>query len=881
MAGPVLDELQDALGAQYTLERELGRGGMSTVYLACDTKHSRRVALKVLRPELGASLSVERFRREITTLAGLHHPHILTVYDSGETAGCLWFTMPYVEGGSLRDRLTRETQLLVGEALRITREVASALAYAHGRGIIHRDIKPENVLLTEQGAALLADFGIARGFGAAGTEGTRLTETGMRVGTAQYMSPEQASGARALDARSDVYALGAVLYEMLVREPAVMSSEPLSVRRVRPALPEHLDAALRKALALAPADRWASAEDFAHALETAEWTAGAAVVTPAPTRRVLAAALTLGLAVVIGAGVWFAGTLTRTDAPAAVPGPLRLAVLPFENIGDSADAYFADGVTDAVRGKLTSLPGLEVIGSTSSAQYRHTTKTPREIGQELGVRYLLEGNVRWAKGPDGTSRVRVSPELIDAGTAADKWGQPFDAPLTDVFQVQSDIAAQVAERLQVALTPAAVQTLASRPTADLTAYDAYLRGAALANSSGSFSSPSVVHREGALFTEAVTRDSTFALAWAALARVQAREYAYHIPRPAFADSADQNSARALALAPNLADAHTARATYYLEVRKDPVSALHEDSVALVLAPHDANTLRQTGVAEETLGRWDMAEAHMVDAMRLDPRSVTAAWTFGQLETLRRQYDQARTALERALTLSPAAFAGIQERLLLSLLQGDLAGGRAFLRSVPPSIDRPSLVAYLATYADLGWALDSSDAERLLGLGPEAFDGDRGSWAFALTQQYAFRGDQRRARAYADTARAAWEAQLKVTPADPERRALLGVALAYLGRRDAAIREGEHAVALLPIARNATLGAYIQHQLARIYILVGETERALDALEPLLRKPYVLSPALLRIDPNFAPLRGNPRFERLATGVPSRLPEPLRRRDNER
>ena len=276
------DQLQTALGAQYTLERELGRGGMATVFLAQDTKHHRSVALKVLHPELAATLGPQRFRREIEVAARLQHPHILSVHDSGETpAGQLWFTMPYVEGESLRDRLRRERQLPVDDALRITREVASALEYAHEHGVLHRDIKPENVLLTAQGEALLADFGIARALTSTPV-GTGLTETGLAVGTPQYMSPEQAAGERTLDARSDVYALGAVCYELLTGEPPfvggsaqavvakMLSTDAPSVRVLRPGVIPALDAALRRALARVPADRWATAAEFAQALATAE-----------------------------------------------------------------------------------------------------------------------------------------------------------------------------------------------------------------------------------------------------------------------------------------------------------------------------------------------------------------------------------------------------------------------------------------------------------------------------------------------------------------------------------------------------------------------------------------------------------------------------------
>jgi serine/threonine-protein kinase len=850
---------------------------MATVYLAHDTKHNRSVALKVLHANLTTSVGAERFRREITVAAALHHPHILTVLDSGATTCSeLWFTMPYVAGASVRDRLDRQGALSVADAVSIATVTADALDYAHRRGVIHRDIKPENILLNDR-HALVADFGIARLLSDDDDilPSHALTATGVAIGTPGYMSPEQASGVRLLDARTDVYSLGVVLYEMLAGESpfrlpmsqaliaTMISNEPPSIRLARPEVPEWVDAAVRKALAPAPTERWASAGEFAAALQQrgAARIAAPARLGSGRTRRGLIVALALGFGLTVGAGGLFAWKGRRVGAPSApAPGALRLAVLPFENAGDSSDAYFADGVTDAVRGKLAGLPGLEVIGSASSAQYRHTGKTPQEIGRELGVRYLLEGKVRWAKQPDGTSRVRVSPELVDVRTAADKWEQPFDEPLTDVFQVQSMIAGQVAQELEIALTPAAEQTLASQPTTDLTAYDAYLRAVALSGDDGG--GPNLAHQRIALFQEAVDRDPNFAMAWAALARAQAGEYADGVPNPALADSADRNSARAVALAPALADGHTARAGYFLKVRRDAVRALGEDSAALALAPRDVNTLRRTGYVEATLGRWDAAVAHVAEASRLDPRSVPAANDLGHLQVMRGHYVEARRALEHATTLSPTDVNVIEDNLLLALVRGDLAGARALLRSVPPNTDRNALIVYVSTYGDLGWVLDSSDAEQLLTLGPSAFGGDPAAYAIVRMQEYAFRGDQRHARAYADTARAAFESELKAAPEDAQRHALLGVALAYLGRRDEAIREGVQAVALLPIPRDALLGPYVRFQLVRIYLLLGEPERALDQLEPLLTVPYVVTPGWLRIDPNVAPLRGNSRFERL-------------------
>src|SRR6476661_873214 len=295
-------QLQEGLGGSYTLERELGRGGMATVFLAQDLKHDRPVALKVLHPELAMSLGPERFLREIKLAARLQHPHILTVLDSGETGGRLWFTMPFVEGESLRDRLRRERQLPVDDALRIAREAAQALQYAHTHGVIHRDIKPENLLLTDDGNTLVADFGIARGLEAGGGSDQQLTDTGLVVGTPAYMSPEQATGDRTLDARSDIYSLGSVLYEMLAGEPPFsaptmqamivkrLTEPPPSVRAVRGTVPDAVDQAIRKALAPLAADRFGTAAQFAQALhgsgsvQTAAATVPTTAAAPAPAR---------------------------------------------------------------------------------------------------------------------------------------------------------------------------------------------------------------------------------------------------------------------------------------------------------------------------------------------------------------------------------------------------------------------------------------------------------------------------------------------------------------------------------------------------------------------------------------------------------------------
>jgi eukaryotic-like serine/threonine-protein kinase len=888
------EQLERGLTDHYRIERELGRGGMATVFLARDLKHDRPVALKVLHPELAASLGPDRFLREIKLAARLQHPHILTVLDSGDTGGRLWFTMPFIEGESLRDRLVREKHLPVDDALRIAREAADALDYAHRHGVVHRDIKPENILLAD-GHALVADFGIARALGAAGAGDERLTDTGLVIGTPAYMSPEQASGDRTLDARTDVYSLGSVLYEMLAGEPPFaaptmqamivkrLTEPPPSVRAVRGTVPETVDLAIRKALAPLAADRFASVAELARALLPAAATgpapasvaatvptpaappppaATSAPSRPAPAPRVRAVAV-LAIGFLLGLGVLFAWRRSHSDAAATGDSSeRRVAVLPFQNLGDSADAYFADGITDAVRGKLTALPGMQITASNSSAQYRNTTKSPQEIGRELGVDYLLVGKVRWAKSKDGTSRVQVSPELIEVATASAKWQQPFDASLTDVFKVQADVAGQVAEALDVAIGTRQQQVLADRPTASLAAYDAFLKGKA-ARALGA--SPGTLRQAVAYQEQAVALDSGFVAAWGALSEASSSLYNNGTPSPAVADRARSAADRAIALNRERPDGYRALGVYYRLVAASPARAVEQYSHGLKLAPDDAELLRGLAKAEQGLGRWDEAKEHLRRSRSLDPRSVLIASNLTDLLLWRREYAEALTTAEQSLAIAPASLELIQSRAMIFLARGELPRARAALAQPPEGIDLPSFVVFMANFWDLFWALDDEQRALLKRLRPSAFDNDAGAWGVVLASVYAIEGDRRRAAAYGDSARVAFEQQLTASPEDAQRNVFLGLALAYAGRKAEAIQAGLHGVSLRPIASDAQNGTYYQHQMARIYTLVGEPEKALDMLEPLLKIPYYLSPGWLKIDPTFAPLRGNPRFERLVMG----------------
>jgi eukaryotic-like serine/threonine-protein kinase len=877
MTTPLQLDIAAALAGRYAIERELARGGMAVVYLARDLKHDRLVALKVLHNELAATLGPERFRREITVSAKLHHPHILSVFDSGETpSGRLWFSMPYVAGERLRDRIDREHQLPIDEAIRITREAALAIDYAHEHGIVHRDIKPENVMLTKDGSTLVADFGIARALDVPVADtGERLTGRGMVVGTPQYMSPEQAAGERNVGPRADVYSLGAVAYEMMTGEPPfsgptgqaviakMMSGEPPSVRRSRPTVSLKVDAVIRKSLAPVPADRFATASEFARALETAARATTGEVESPPTARRgsrVPTTVALVGLCLLVGVGVLFAWRHRERGTPTVVTGPIGIAVLPFDNEGDTANAYFADGITDEIRGKLAALPALRLIASTSANQYRHTQKPAEQIGRELGVHYLLTGHVQWEQSATGTRRVRVQPELVEVreGSApATKWQQSYDTTLADVFDVQSAVASRVADNLGVVLSSPAQTQIAARPTQNLAAYDAYLRSSARGGGD-----PATLRRSLAAAEEAVAIDSMFAAAWARVSRLHTILYASAVSTRADADAAHQAAERAVALAPDKSDGYIARGLYDLIVANDVRAARTAFGTAVGLAPSSSDALGGLGSVEATAGQWSLALSHSQQAATLDPRSAVAAIRLAQVLASLRRYPEARREIERVLPLAPTGVGLIRDRASTLLGEGNLKGAQASLRDISPEVDRPALIASVAR-SGLYWVLDSADRATVLALPVSAFDDDRGTWGLVRAMLYRTAGDASRARHYADSARVAIEAQLVATPDNIPRRAFHGLALAVLGQRAAAVREGTRQLAMAQATGdefvNIPFGRYL---LAEIYVVVGDSALALDQLDALLKAPNYISPAWLSIDPAWAPLRADPRFQRM-------------------
>jgi Flp pilus assembly protein TadD len=376
-----------------------------------------------------------------------------------------------------------------------------------------------------------------------------------------------------------------------------------------------------------------------------------------------------------------------------------------------------------------------------------------------------------------------------------------------------------------------------------------------------------VRRAIGFYERAVALDSTFATAWARLSHARTRLYGGGVPDPALGVQARLAAERARRLKPNEPLVYRAFGSYYSLVNPiDPERALAEHEQGVRVAPQNVSLLGSLALSVASLGRWDSAAALTARAALLDPRSATIAAQLADVLTKLRRYAAADSAADRALVLAPTSVDAMWQKVVVALAEGHLDSARAVIRGFEGRIDPATLLIYLATYQDLGWMLDDEQQRLVLALPPSAFDNDRGNWGIIRTQLYQLRGDRGRTATYADSARIAFAEDSRATPEDAQRHALLGVALAYLGRKAEAVREGRRGVELRPISRDAALGPYMQLQLVRIYLLVGEPDKALGQLEPLLRMPYYLSPGWLRIDPTFDPLRTNPRFRKLVEGT---------------
>ena len=669
---PLSAYLSGALAGRYQIERELGRGGMATVYLAEETKHARKVAIKVLHAELAASLGAERFLREIGIVARLSHPHIVPLIDSGDAGGMLYYVSPYVAGGSLRDRLAHDGRLSVADTLRIAREVGTALDYAHRNGFVHRDVKPENILFAD-GQAVLADFGVARAYGARESDAndTAVTEAGLALGTPAYMSPEQASGDRDLGTPSDVYSLACVVYEMFTGEPPLSGPTaratiarqvvemPRPVRVLRPDVPPATESALVRALAKAPEDRHASVAEFVEALHE-DVQDGARSIQP----------------------------LTRT-----------IAVLPFVNASpDPENEYLSDGITDELIDALAKVEGLRVASRSSVFALKGRPQDIRATGALLGAREVLEGTVR--KSGD---RLRITAQLSSAEDGRLLWSQRYDRTLRDVFAIQDEIARTIVDTLRVTSFADLAAQPVRRYRPSLAAYSLYLRGRFAWNKR---SQEGVLESIG-FFEQAIAEDPRYALAYTGLSDAYALQLDYRsVPVAEGFAHAKHYARMALELDEHLPEAHASLAWVLFVYDWNWDEARREFTRSIALDPQYATAHQWYAFLLASRGRIDQALVEGHTAQELDPTSVSVRRTLGWLYFYARRYEQARYHLARAVAMNPAAEETLRVLGLTLAVEGrpDEA-----VRVLSDAVGMPGAGSY--TTATLGYALARAGRQR--------------------------------------------------------------------------------------------------------------------------------------------------------------------------
>ncbi len=881
---------------RYRITGKLGAGGMGEVWAAEDTSLKRQVALKLLPAELAADEQrLERFQREAETVAALNHPSIVTLYSVEEADGVRFLTMELVEGETLGEILGRGA-LPLERFFPVAVALADALAAAHAKGVVHRDLKPANVMITTEGRVKVLDFGLAKPLAeaarAAAPEMTALatealTEEGVVLGTMPYMSPEQVQG-HVVDHRSDIFSLGVVLYEMLCgRRPfggdspaalvsSILRDTPDPVTELRSDLPRQLARIVQQCLEKDPQRRYQSALDVRNQLESlaTEVSSGTVVAAtrPAPQaarRRGKASwiAAAAAVAVLAALAAWWSGRPGAPRRPAAdaagqgADGRRMLVVLPFENLGPAEDEYFAAGITDEITSRLASVSDLGVISRNSALRYAGTAKSAREIGRELGVTHVLAGTVRWARGAEG-SRVRITPTLSRTADELQVWSQSFERVLEDIFEVQSDIAGRVIEQLGVTLLDREQRALDARPTDNLEAYQAYLRGL---DQTGrlTYSLPDRL-LEVEMFERAVELDPGFALAWAELSRAHSNLINLGMdPSGERLAAAKAAVDRALALAPELPEAHLALAYYHYWGKREYDQALAALAVAERGLPNSAAVAATRAWIARRQGRWQDSLRLAEESFRLDPLSSEVVREIGVILMSLRRFDRAVESLDRSIALAPDQQAAYLFKVMVEWARGDLAAARAAIAATPGSASLYSnWFDWFQALYERDWQAAEAAASRFPDSGVFGVPDLMMCRELALGDLERFRGNPSAARPLWQAARRKLEVAIAETPGDARAHAALGRVLAGLGLKQEAVAAGRHAVELLPVSRDALHGPRQQLALAMTYAWVGEPELAVEQLSELLSEQTPLTAAWIRLEPYFDPLRGHPGFEAL-------------------
>jgi serine/threonine protein kinase/Flp pilus assembly protein TadD len=878
-------DLLDETFGHYKISKRIGSGGMGEVYLATDVKAGRKAALKLLPMRFTEDAErLKRFQQEARAVVALNHPNILTVYEIGEDHSTHYIASELIEGETLRQRLMRG-RMQIGEAVDVAIQVAGALAAAHEAGIVHRDINPGNVMLRPDGYVKVLDFGIAKlaEQEAPATmpkeEALLLVETnvGLILGTVPYMSPEQACGTP-VDKRTDIWSLGVVLYEMVTghapfigdtpREvmSTIVEKEPLPltsyIRQTRRELQQIISKALRKDRT----ERYQSVTEMLQALKSLrhKLELKAAPLWLRWVRSPIALVLVLLLLALALALPFYRN---RNMATSLVPDK-SIAVLPFENRSeDKTNAYFADGIQDEILTRLSKIADLKVISRTSTQHYKSAPKNLPEIAKQLGVAHILEGSVQ--KSGDA---VRVNVQLIKAANDSHLWADTFDRKATDIFSVETDVARAIADQLRAKLSGQEEQAISAKPTDNIEAYDAYLRG--LAYYLKTAIAPANFIGAQKYLREAVRLDPKFALAWALLSYIDAGGYLTRTLQPtaALREEARQAADTALALQPNRGETILAKGFYHYACLKDYETAVRYLEQARQLLPNKSVIPENLAYVTRRRGQWDRSEAYFNEAERLDPRNVHVLTQHALLYVDLRRFAEALRKFDQVLNIIPDDVGTLVGKAAIAQAEGDLPRAAALLAPLHPAADDPfalEVQVYQAILerrpAPMITRLQEvlAKPDRALGF----FDGELRFW-LGWAQEVA--GDKALANESWQQARTELESFLKEQPENFQLIGDLALTNMGLGDKGGALALAERAMAAVPIEKDAVDGPWPVEILARVAAQMGEPDRATAALQKLLSIPYEgplaslmpLTPALLRLDPMFDPLRNDPRFQKL-------------------
>jgi serine/threonine protein kinase/predicted Zn-dependent protease len=871
----------------YELLEEIGRGGQGVVYRTHQKSLNRTVALKVIG--LGpwtTERHLKRFRREAEAAAHLEHPCIVPIYEVGERDAQCYFSMKFVEGGQLDEVATREP-MPIRRAAELVAKLARTVHYAHEHGILHRDIKPGNILLDKNGEPHLTDFGLAR---LLENEST-VTATLDVLGTPSYMAPEQAAGEHTkISTATDVYGLGAVLYQLLTGHPPfaggttyetirlLRDTEPRQPRLLNPKVDRDVSTICLKCLEKDPERRYLSALALAEDLE--RWLKHEPIQAKPSgfftrgrkwVRRNLSTAVFVGLLVVLaislGVILWNRG--------AAVIIPKSVAVLPFENLSDDPkNAYFVEGMQEEILTRLASVADLKVISRTSTQRYHSKPRNLAEIAKQLGIANLLEGSVQKT-----ADQVRVNVQLINAQTDSHLWADSYDRKLTDILGVESEIAKRIAASLQAKLSDGEEQALTVKQTTNPEAYDAYLRGLALdtrSNYAIASYSPDLVWKAIGCYEHAVQLDPKFATAWARLSRISAQSYlngddAHGNPADR-RDAANRALENAQKLAPNSPETLLALGYYQYRVLQDYGAAKATLDRVSNAMPGSSEVPRAKALIARREGHWDQSIAYIEQALTLDPRNVALLATAAETYSMDRQFLAALKLYDRALDIMPNDPDVMAAKASIFQAQNNLQQAAKLLSEI--SWQTPSETTILIKINQLIFERNYGEAIQLLRTRQAQFRfGDDEEKAFdyvalAFTQRLA--GDKAGAKTAAEHARNTVERLCEEQPGNAWFLKPLSQAYAVLGDQDSATKLAQRAIMLLPREKDALSGPGLEENLALIQTIFGENSRAISTLGQLLQTSYgdaqygqvPVTPAFLTLDPLWDPLRRDPAFQKL-------------------